>query len=275
MAALMHYKRGDFAHANRQIKQVAVNSESKDQQLALRIDWLNVLIQLKRASANSMHQADAIGALNVFVDRYPDSEMYQLALFERFKLTTRLLPPKQALKKLKTVSRDHPFHSAAQFEVVDCLRRCWSEVNPQEKNRFFDELVIADQNFRALPDVDNSRKLDSLLIVIDVAIRSSKPPAYVSRLLDLAGTILDEIPDKESQQHVVNYFRFRQAKESGDTVTAAELAQSLAIESAIRQHRIAALAFVANLYDREDQETRLQLGKMKTYELLVAELEGE
>ena len=278
LAALIDFERGKFDSAMENIKRIDPKCLDADRAFGERLARLEVMVQLRRHSINPKFNAAALSATNRFITQFPQSASYQRVQFERFKLTNNLLPAKAALKKLKLVTPDAPFYSDVQFEIVNCLRRCMAESDGENSERInlYEELVVADKTFRSLPSLEAERKLASLLVVIDAALRIEKDPQSLRSLFDRAATIGKTVSPDSDQYSVLQFFQFRNDRQQNELQSAIELAQTISISSPQKPHRIAVLAFLAKMYDSTEQQKTvpldIEMDQIKIYQMLSSEL---
>ena len=165
IAGMMEYKRGNFESALEQIEAIDSIHIQSEPAFAQRLDWLNVLIQLRRANQDAGNNAIALAAVNRFIEDYPDSNSYQRALFERFKLTNSILPAAQAFKIFEVTEDSHPYYHEVMLETVNCLRRgCLEEKSEVARSEFLKKLIETDQKLRSLDNINSELKLSSCLL---------------------------------------------------------------------------------------------------------------
>ena len=273
LTSLIHYKLGDFHQAERLLQTIAV-ADRKGREFVRNVDWLDVLIQLQISNRNPDRTAHALSIVDRFVDTHPDSKFYYRAMFERIRLAGSMKAAHQALLDLKKISRDSSYYTLAQLEVVNCLRRCWLEARNDDARRkqYFDQLLAADKSYRGLPEVDDNSRLQSIIAVTDISLRAQKDPALIQSLIEAGEDLIATQPELIQEHQVLNFFKFRLCKQTGEIQKAIDHAQSHCIDSTERTHRIAALAFLSDMAEQHSDKYEFQIGIVQIYELLVADL---
>ena len=277
LAAMMEYKRGQIKNAFEQVKDIDATRIQNEPAFVQRLDWLNVLIQLRRANQDTANNAIALESINRFIEHHPDSNSYQRALFERFKLTNRILPAAQALKNFDQADNTHPFYHELLLESVNCLRRAWlEEKSSDSRNVSLRKLIETVKKLRSLESINPELKLSSILVVIDVVLQRGSPgnPADAKLLGSLIADADSIVASDGSKiaRTTLAYAKFRFARQLGETQDAVNLAQYICKNSKEKSHRITALALIAKLYEQDDPNVEIQLTPTQTYELLVQEL---
>ena len=278
LAALIEFKQGRLENAFRMLQSIDLDSQKSEPTFAERVHWLNSLVSLRRARQDPGKRNEALSVINQFIQDYPNSNSYQRAVFERFKLTNMILPAPQSLQQLRTIDESHPFFSETQLQIIYCLRRCWQESKGSDdaQEEFFQQLVREDVRIRASSEFTAAVKMASRQVVLDIAVQRFEPnrdQSLIKTLLDDSQTIIDgQVSSSRAFELDLAHAKFRIAQKSGNWQDAADLAQILAKNEIKKNYRILGLAFLAKLVDDEERDFALQITPMETYRLLVQEL---
>lgn len=223
-----------------------------DLTLAEDILWLKCRATILLSQADSLQTGAALAALDEFVARFPRSRNLPQAEFERLKLSNRLLPAEEALRKFSEIQDSDSYFVDAQFEMVRIQHQIWQnalQTRSQAEQQEFDELVSLDKQFREIPDVGAVRKLSSVLCVVDASLKRETEKSAIDHWLALAGQIGQQLPINDPSQTQLIYFRFLSARKFGDDTRAATFANWILDSSNERSYQLAALAFLAKYAD--------------------------
>lgn len=209
---------------------------------------LNVLSQFDLFQSGA-----ALAAINEFILRFPESRHLQQAEFERLKLSNRLLPADEALKKFSEIKSTDGYFTDAQFEMVKSQHRLWATAHAdgsELEEQAFEALVSLDQRFRELPALSAVQQLSSLLFIIDASLKHETAKPRIDAWLALAERISLESPiEVQSLQTQLMYYRFLAARKFKDDPSAAKFANWISQQSQEPGYQLAAIAFLAKTAD--------------------------